>query len=370
MLRNNEPDLFPSLRSLTLESIVRTLAKKYTFVDRIVLYRAPASEVGASYFLFFDITEEDRAARAAWTLVVEKRIISQLAEIYREKELSQGTAAEWLFATWLPENVDKEHSWILYDRNEQQQLSTEDVRMKRERDINLDAAAELTGLLEGADGEHSRQERDAIASKAKSHVDYGFFREGPTWKIVYNGKSLTGLKGKGFEYIHYLVKHPNSEYHTDELAKESLDSMQDANHYAEKENQREPERIAVNSLDHRDIADPKYIKEMKDKLNYLNQELREANESNDPHRIQMAEEEIEEYKAHFAQMLKPRGQSRKFADATTRTMNRITKSIERALKTVKKHDESTWNHFNSALSPIHAYFLSYTPDREISWITE
>ena len=50
----------------------------------------------------------------------------------------------------------------------------------------------------------------------RDDVPYAMYREGEGWKIVYNGESVSGLRGKGFQWIYYIISNPkNKVYYRD-----------------------------------------------------------------------------------------------------------------------------------------------------------
>jgi len=211
--------------------------------------------------------------------------------------------------------------------------------------------------------------QDLAADASPLHV---FRQLGPTWEIVYNGKPLRGLKGKGFRYIYFLVKHPHKEYHTDQIAKEGekthTDSLSKPIEATTSENESDNIKKGKKTNDHRNMLYGKSKEELKKYWDDLKKELKEAEEYNDPDRKEIARKELEDFEEYYFELTRPGDKSRKFRDGSTKTRDRITKSIERALDTIKKYDEATGRHFYNALKPIHSYYLSYTPDRHINWL--
>jgi hypothetical protein len=217
---------------------------------------------------------------------------------------------------------------------------------------------------------------DFIDKNEISEKQYIFQQTGPTWHIKYDGNDLFGLKGKGFGYIHFLVKHKPKEYHTDELAIE-VDKISDPD-ILDKLKQYPNKRTDNNdydnkkkkSADHRDMVDGKSKIEIKEHWKYLKQEHDKAIYDNDPMRIDKTRKELETFEDDYFKLVRPGGKSRQFIDDTKKNQDRISKNIKRALEKIKKYDKLTWQHFKSALDPIHAYYLSYTPDRNINWLTD
>ena len=193
--------------------------------------------------------------------------------------------------------------------------------------------------------------------------EYIFVREGPAWKIVYKGRTLSGLTGKGFEIIHYLVCNKGKVFHTDELADFSGEISEAKKGFAGIESA----SFEAGNLDGNigrkenivgDKVDLKTIRECKKHIKDLKQDLQEAKKNNDQGRILERNKEIEKIQKYLIKATNKTGKSRKFIDESEKNKNRITKRIERELKKIKKHDEAIWSHFSKALGPINTLIQS------------
>jgi hypothetical protein len=58
---------------------------------------------------------------------------------------------------------------------------------------------------------------EQMHKEARSKARYAFYSEGPTWTITFDGKTLRGLRGKGFEYLHHLVSNKNQSIYPSKL---------------------------------------------------------------------------------------------------------------------------------------------------------
>ncbi|WP_020586681.1 hypothetical protein [Desulfobacter curvatus] len=47
----------------------------------------------------------------------------------------------------------------------------------------------------------------------RDEVPYAMYCEGEGWKIVYDGESVSGLRGKGFQWIYYIISNPENKVH-------------------------------------------------------------------------------------------------------------------------------------------------------------
>lgn len=203
---------------------------------------------------------------------------------------------------------------------------------------------------------------------------YVFRNEGPSWTIIYEGITFRGLKGKGLEIIHYLVRHKGKDFRTSDLSKEfDKTTVAEEKKFATDESSSEDGRRfdEMKSQDVDDIIDDKTKTEVQDYRNRLFQELREAQDNNNIPRIEEIEQEIESLDEYLIASLKRSGKSQQFINETMRVKNRICKRIERALQHLEKRpNKNTYLHFKRALSPINSFFQSYRPDRHIDWLTE
>jgi hypothetical protein len=221
--------------------------------------------------------------------------------------------------------------------------------------------------------EKSGRKRDGLATPLPVRGDHGnvFRREGPLWTITYEGKTLKGLRGKGFEVIHFLVQNKNKVFGVIELCQE-IDKM-DAiiksssdNFYLENGH-----KISVKEgVDGRDIIYGKPFQELKDHLADLKEELHEAEENADIGRIERAERDLDDFERHMSLYFGKDGKSRKFSDEFMKIKERIRKNLAWALNKIKEQDGDTYLHFYNALRPLKSNFYSYRPDRDIDWLTE
>jgi len=209
-------------------------------------------------------------------------------------------------------------------------------------------------------------------------VEYVFQKTGPTWKIVYENHVLEGLKGKGFEYIQYLVKNPYKKFHINDLIiaidgehAELIDKKttvefespkkEDVDSPGKKMNQ------AEESIDSKATADQKTKRQLKEKLQDLESEIHEAEELQHIEKAEKLKKEKDELIKYSTEYYGLGGRDRQFRDEAVKQKDRITQRIRRAVQSIKKHDKMAGDHFYHALKPINSFELSYSPDRKIIW---
>lgn len=352
---NNPDSIFPLLRIPALCKHAQMWAEQYDFVKKITLYEAPnhllKTLTAVKYIVAFDLPETGGKELGLRIRTFKQffYIFDGLPEVnesfYREihkEQFTQKHREEWLFTTETPEGVLAEYSQVLYPKPLPK----------------------------------SKQVEDLAASNSKNKEPENVFRkEGPAWRIHYEGASLSGLKGKGFDLFYYLVVNKRKVFHTEELSQEI-------------DNTRINRGIDISYLEHgHSQLDNNYSKKgkktadvnakiygesleklKKDRL-YLQDELKKAKSDNDPGRIEKCEQELLEFNKYCSSLLDSRGQSRDEINQVITNKNRICKRMERALNELKKHDEKTYLHFKNSLSPINSFFQSYNPDRPINWLT-
>jgi hypothetical protein len=125
----------------------------------------------------------------------------------------------------------------------------------------------------------------------------------------------------------------------------------------------------ISVLDSLDMADRKTREVLRNRIHEIQEEIREPEELNDLGTKEKLLQELAALEDYYDQNFGKGGKARKFSDPSKKTKNRITKSIERALKAIKKHDEKVWLHFHDALRPVNSYEQSYQPTRDIDWKT-
>ena len=173
---------------------------------------------------------------------------------------------------------------------------------------------------------------------------YLFRREGPAWKIVFEGRFLTGLKGKGFTYIHYLVlKTPDPVYIPDLIGLCG--------------------EVGLPNISSQKLIDHKSSRDYLTRIDELDNEITEAERNNDIGQKEKAQQELE----LLRELLNDDKRGKQFVNETTSARDRIAISIRRALAQIEIHDKPAAEHFRSALSPIKTFHPSYSPHTPIPW---
>jgi len=219
----------------------------------------------------------------------------------------------------------------------------------------------------------------------RSKARYAFYSEGPTWTITFDGKTLRGLRGKGFEYLHYLVLNKHKKlYHSElqQLGSTSENDFNDPNKLInlpiDFEEGDEKKDSDFDQIIKRDIPiemlDKRSFDELNDERNRLRKEVEEAKKNNDLVRKEKAEKEFEEFSSYLVECfgkkdINKKARIRIFKDGTKKTKDNIAVNINRALDRIKKDSLITRNHFKKALGSLYSDQLSYRPIEDIDWNT-
>jgi len=232
--------------------------------------------------------------------------------------------------------------------------------------------------------QYLKQLYEIIGTFVFDKTKYAFVSEHAAWRIKFDGEVISGLKGKGFSYLHYLVAKQGGE-ETDVFSLGSLDGdskgIISARTYEDifvDENIIDEVKSAGNDAINVDvIADPE-TKLVYDKIIAdLKNEIKAARKSRDSQSLEEAEAKLNEVKKFYYKDFWD-GKSRKFDDGTMKERRSIAKSISRAIDEIegkKPTDQNSFrkkvaSHFREALSPISLYKISYKPKEKINWMLE
>jgi hypothetical protein len=230
---------------------------------------------------------------------------------------------------------------------------------------------------------------------------YAFVNQGSTWGIVFDGQSLTGVNGKGFYVIQYLMGHPNKRFSANDLydvfelspeaiSKErgifenNLTHTDDDNMDYDQTNMLERVRSSLNddcdhtgyendkeTLDIDAIADSRAIKQYKKRyaeLKSLLEDAKDRRDEDDQEKIENEMELIEKWGLN----LQMKGHPRKFRDENDSVKDKYAQQIRRAIEQIQKYDETEgkviWEHFNSAFSPFTDF--CYRSSNDLDWVLQ
>ncbi len=221
-------------------------------------------------------------------------------------------------------------------------------------------------------------EMDKVLRHEKRRLDPPenvFKMEGPTWTITFQGRTLTGLKSKGFSILHHLVSHPKQIFSNREL----LDVIYKPDHDGLTSNKQRDDSLSYDSDPfeaRQEILDRPAINEYRKRLSDIDHDLDKANERNDTGggggggQVEKLLSEKEKLDHYIKKFTLAGGRLKKFRTELDKVKDRIGKQKKRALTELAKYDQNIWRHFKDAIGPAHSDSHKYDPGEPISWVTE
>ena len=192
----------------------------------------------------------------------------------------------------------------------------------------------------------------------KEETRYAFLKTGPTWKIVFDGCEISGLKGKGFDYLHYLMDNCTKEFNNIELYEGVSGNVGLLDSEDGKPVTLRVEHITSNGKKQQ-IGDARGAGKLYKKLGELKGEYeREV----DP----LVKNEISEEITSIQKNLKEN--IRTIDDESKRIKNAIGQAIKRAIENLLAQDKKLGEHMQSAFKDPFANTKRYKPTENLPWI--
>lgn len=223
--------------------------------------------------------------------------------------------------------------------------------------------------------EYLRRLHEQMHKEALLEARYAFFSEGLTWTITFDGITLRGLRGKGFEYIYYLVCNKFKDYSHEDI--NQLDGIE-VYHIGRKKSS-SPKGSSQTStkkkgmIDHKAMIYGKSAQEIKRKYKELKESLEDAKREENPIEIKMAQEEYDQFSKFSYEYFNRHGRVKKFQKKQKNIRDKIAKNIKEAKDEIEKndltHNKRIWNHFNDALGGLYRQSIVYRPSEDINWHT-
>ena len=173
-----------------------------------------------------------------------------------------------------------------------------------------------------------------------------------TTMIIYKGIPTTGLIGKGYKYIQYLIMHEKK--HIDVLKLRDLFPEDSSTNMAKES-------------DNHEVADGQSRKGDRNGLRSLAIERDEAERKGDQAELLNIDAESEKYEDYLREACKIRCKSKKFSNNDFRKRDSVKQAVIRAIVKLKKSDRKTWKHFDKALKPIGLDYIRYHPHEKVDW---
>ena len=175
-----------------------------------------------------------------------------------------------------------------------------------------------------------------------------FQNQGKTWLVVYDGVPKSIGDSVGMTYIRQLLQSPGQDAHAA--------AMRGA--VAGEEN-----TPILGSAG--EVLDPQALREYKERISEIDEELAQANANTDLARRNSLIEEREALYAEVGRATGLGGKNREASSDRERARQSVSAAIHRALRAIKEEHEPLWQHLQNSLKI--GEFLSYEPEQRVPW---
>jgi DNA-binding response OmpR family regulator len=181
-----------------------------------------------------------------------------------------------------------------------------------------------------------------------------FRREGEFWTVAFEGAAFRLRDSKGLHYIAALLRSPGRERH-------ALDLVGSQAHSEGSAVRAGAEAAGLRAAgDAGPVLDPQAKAQYRARLDELEEELREAEQWNDPERAARAKEERELLAHELASAVGLGGRDRKVGSDAERARINVTRAIKAVLDRIAENSPALAKHFEATLRT--GTFCSYVPD--------
>jgi CheY-like chemotaxis protein len=222
------------------------------------------------------------------------------------------------------------------------------LRIKAYHDTIAAQAAELARLNRTLEDRVAAQVSEILALRGLGGTAL-FRREGEFWTIAFEGTAFRLRDTKGLHHIAALLGAPGRELHVLDLV---------ASQPGEDDGPRPP------GGDAGPILDPEAKAQYRARLEELEDELHDAERSNDRERAARATDEREALAHELAAAFGLGGRDRKAASDTERARVNVTRAIKAALERIAEHSPALGRHLDATLRT--GQFCSYEPDPRVA----
>ena len=182
-----------------------------------------------------------------------------------------------------------------------------------------------------------------------------FRREGDFWTIAFEGAAFRLRDSKGLHYIAALLRSPGQERHALDL----VGSHAPTDGSAVRAGTEAGAGLRA-AGDAGPVLDPQAKAQYRARLDELEEELREAEQWNDPERAARAKEERELLAHELASAVGLGGRDRKVGSDAERARVNVTRAIKAVLDRIAEHSPALAQHFEATLRT--GTFCTYVPD--------
>jgi len=196
-----------------------------------------------------------------------------------------------------------------------------------------------------------------------------FQKQDDFWKIVYQGEQLLPLKdSKGLHYLAILLQNPGKMFHVLHLIQlvNGSDMKIRGIHDHFSEERLSQEGLSISFLgDAGKVIDSQALKEYRQKIRELKEEIEEAENNNDFHRSEALRRDKEFLEQHILALTDVRGHTRKMHDYVDRARKAVTNAIKYSINKIYQTHPEFGEHLKNSIQT--GTSCSYFPDKPISW---
>ena len=237
-----------------------------------------------------------------------------------------------------------------FDRHELLARVRSLLRIKAYHDTTARQAAELAELNRTLQERVSAQVTEILTLRGLGGTAL-FREEGEFWTIAFEGAAFRLRDTKGLHYIAALLREPGREVHALDLL--GAPSSRD-----------EPGAPRPRGGDAGPILDAEAKAQYRERLEDLDEKLREAEQWNDRERAARAKEEREALAHELAAAVGLGGRDRKAASDAERARINVTRAIKAALERIVEHSPELGRHLDATLRT--GQFCTYEPDPRVT----
>jgi hypothetical protein len=228
------------------------------------------------------------------------------------------------------------------------------LRIKSYHDTIEEQSAELAQLNRTLQDRVAAQVVEILALRGLGGTAL-FRREGEFWTVAFEGAAFRLRDSKGLHYIAALLREPGHERHALDLVGSQASSAGSA------ERAVSDAAVGLRAVgDAGPVLDPQAKAQYRARLDELEEELREAEQWNDPERAARAKEERELLAHELASAVGLGGRDRKVGSDAERARINVTRAIKAVLDRIAEHSPALAGHFEATLRT--GTYCSYVPD--------
>lgn len=229
------------------------------------------------------------------------------------------------------------------------------------------------------------QLQNYIKTNLKYEAEYVFVQQGEGWLIRFGEEIISGLTGKGFKYLHYLVLNQNNDFSHKDLdivdgvgIEHIMDvKITKAKHEEESKSKYDEEKseqpMHLSTDFHKqDLISFEIYQKLRNEYQRLKSEKEKAELDGDILFIKETEKKYNDFVEFYADYFTKGGKVKKFTQKEFKnTKNKISVNIKRALEKIKRNNPVLWEHFANSLPPkLYKNKIYYRPSEDIEWCCE